>query len=71
MEAEERGDRGMSSSDVASAAPWCLTGGNPARFLSCRFGVPLVGVYVDPEYEVRHSGIAVRAAERWSANLTG
>jgi hypothetical protein len=27
--------------------------------------------YVDPEYEVRHSGIAVRAAERWSANLTG
>ena len=26
---------------------------------------------VDPEYEVRHSGIAVRAAERWSATLSG
>jgi hypothetical protein len=61
----------MSSSDVACAAPWCYYRGNPARFLSCRFGVPLVERCVDPEYEVRHSGIAVRAAERWSATLSG
>ena len=67
----ERGDRGMSSSDVASAIPLVVVTAEIRRvFYPVALAVPLVGVAADPEYEVRHSGIAVRAAERWSATLS-
>jgi hypothetical protein len=57
----------MSSSDVASAVQLK----NLSAFFILSLWRPARRRCVDPEYEVRHSGIAVRAAERWSANLTG
>jgi hypothetical protein len=48
-----------------------MTGEIRRVFYPVALAVPHGSVAVDPEYEVRHSGIAVRAAERWSATLTG
>lgn len=66
----------MSSSDVASVpVPVHLESfsidGVSGAFLILSLWRPARRRCVDPEYEVRHSGIGVRAAERWSANLTG
>jgi hypothetical protein len=60
----------MSSSDVACAVlpvdvDGCRRGGESQRVF---YPVALASRslrFVDPEYEVRHSGIAVHAAERW------
>ena len=60
----------MSSSDVPARTPGVIPGRSGAFFILSLWR-PARRRCVDPEYEVRHSGIAVRAAERWSATLSG
>ena len=56
----------MSSSDVACAVSKLTALGRSDAFFILSLWRPARERIVDPEYEVRHSGIAVRAAERWN-----